>query len=94
MKDLDYYIELGTQGIYPLFFKEWIDELDLSALNKKSDLDKELLIEHFKKLSSHSNIDKKKIALSALDKDERSDLILSFFKEIDRLLSESEFNSH
>ncbi len=94
LKDLEYYIELGKRGVYPLFFDEWIKDLDLSQLGKKSYLDKDLLIEQFKKLSVHSNIDKKKIALSALTKSERDELILSFFKEIDKLIFENEFNSH
>ena len=94
MKDLEYYLKLGVQGVYPLFFKEWISEINFNDLSDKNHCDKDLLEELFKELRSHTNTDKKKIALSAMTIQERQDLIISFFKEIDRLIQEGEYKFH
>lgn len=76
------YLELGRQGHYPLFFKEWINE---SVNHKKFQLKTSTLpstrayvFEVFSQLYKHKNPERQKTFLSAMKDEERIRFVKSF----------------
>jgi|GEM_PF-4226027 len=93
-ESLDYYLELGEQGFYPLFFRDWIIQVDLKQMNKKYK-GKELDLEtFFKQVDKHKQIDRKKLVMSALSKNQRDQIIFEFFRKIDLRLQKSKYKFH
>jgi len=85
-KDLNTLISMAQTGYFPLFSKEWIDDslsnqdyyLKINMVRAKKNI-----LGTLKKLSRHSNFDRKKMALLQLTKKERTVFIQSFFKIIE-----------
>ncbi len=92
--DSEYLIELGTQGHFPLFFQDWIQDsfqgerkpISLSKARKEVKLTLD-------NLSRHKNFERKKIALSSMEKNKREVFIQSFFRVVENKILDKESTS-
>ncbi|MCB9092251.1 MAG: hypothetical protein H6621_00850 [Halobacteriovoraceae bacterium] len=77
------YIEIAATGFYPLFFSEWVrnHRLEDLKLNKKAHV--QHLRKYFKLLEEHKNIERKKIAISAMDESERNRFVALFMNLVE-----------
>ncbi len=89
---LHYYLHLGRQGQYPLFFKEWIENYKMQAPEKKHD--EKSLRSIFQKIEHHHNIDRQKIALSSLSQEERSKFIQAFMGGVENEILNQRYSLH
>jgi hypothetical protein len=85
-QDLDKLIEAGSFGHFPLFFDVWIRESFLSQ-EKSNKITFSRAAEHvhqiFDQIEKHRSIERKKIAIQAMKKEERDQFILSFMKMVE-----------
>jgi hypothetical protein len=83
---LDQLIEAGSAGFYPLFYQDWILEslADASETRKLSfSRAAETVHRVYKKIERHTSIERKKVAIQALNIEERRDFVLSFIKMVE-----------
>ena len=83
---LDQLLESGRSGYFPLFFQDWIVEsvANLSEVRKKSFSEAaETVHRVYKQIEQYQTLEKKKVAIQALQDDERKDFILSFMKMVE-----------
>jgi hypothetical protein len=81
--ELKSYIKLAQNGLYPLFYKEWIQPEGLKVENLTYPMAQKKIKEIFKKLSKHTTMEKKKILLSSLSPEERNAFVSSFIKVVE-----------
>lgn len=83
---LDQLIEAGSSGFFPLFFQDWIHQSfeDLGEVkNMTFTRAAETVHRVYKQIERHKSLERKKTALGALKKDERTDFVLSFMKMVE-----------
>lgn len=80
------YIHLASRGHFPLFFKEWLEEGVESQSPISFQVANRNVRETFKKLSRHRTQQKKKTALTSLQKKERDIFVKSFIKVVEHRL--------
>lgn len=83
---LDQLIEAGSAGFYPLFFKDWIHESYVDSIEaKKISFSRAAETVHriYKQIECHHSIERKKVAIQALNLEERQDFIRSFIKMVE-----------
>lgn len=83
---LDYLIEAGSTGYFPLFYQDWIHEsfADQTVVKRMSfSLAAETVHRVYKQIERHTSIERKKTAIQALKSDERKDFVLSFMKMVE-----------
>lgn len=91
---LQYYLNLGLSGQFPLFFKDWLNNLNLSEKDYKVKEGTKLLKKYFKKIEIHKTVDKKKIAISAMEESEREEFLKTFFYVLEEEILNSEHKYH
>ncbi len=91
---IHYYLQLGRSGQFPLFFKDWLEKVNMIQKKSKSRKSIRLLKKYFKKIEKHKTIDKKRIAISAMSDDERFEFLNSFFHAIEEEILNSEHKYH
>lgn len=86
-KELERLIEMGTNGFFPLFYPEWIND---SLLDKNKSRaynsqlkSKEKIKKVYDSISRHRNIERQKTALMTLSKEDRNDFIQSFLHVVE-----------
>ena len=77
------YITLASAGHFPLFFKEWLEEGVSSQGPMSYQVANRNVRETFKKLSRHRTEQKKKTALTGLNKEDRDVFVKSFIKVVE-----------
>ncbi len=83
---LDQLIEAGSSGYLPLFYPEWIEEsfIDVAEAKKMSfSRAAENVHRIYRQIERHSTIERKKIAIQALNKTDRKEFIVSFMKMVE-----------
>jgi hypothetical protein len=80
------YIHLASHGHFPLFFKEWLQEGITTPGPMSFQVANRNVKETFKKLSRHRTEQKKKTALTGLEKKERDIFVKSFIKVVEHSL--------
>lgn len=76
------YIDAAKSGHNPLFFEDWLKEHTWDRQITYRNANRNIR-EVFKKLSRHRTTDRKKIALTSLDKHERDQFINSFYRVVE-----------
>ena len=77
------YLHLASHGHFPLFFKEWLEEGIESQGPMSFQVANRNVRETFKKLAKHRTEQKKKTALTGLEKTERDVFVKSFIKVVE-----------
>ena len=83
---LDQLIEAGSAGFLPLFYQDWIHEsfADVAEVKRMSfSRAAETVHRVYKQIERHGSIERKKVAIMALQNDERKDFVLSFMKMVE-----------
>ncbi|HXH30237.1 MAG TPA: hypothetical protein VNJ01_05440 [Bacteriovoracaceae bacterium] len=83
---LDQLLESGGSGYFPLFYQDWIVEslANLSEVKKMSfSKAAETVHRVYKQIERYQSLEKKKVAIQALQDDERKDFVLSFMKMVE-----------
>ncbi len=91
---LNYYLELGKLGQFPLFYKDWLEQVNLSQKRNKNKKNVRLLKKYFKKIERHSTLDKKRVAISAMSEEERTEFLNMFFYALEEEILNSEHKYH
>ena len=79
-------IEAGSSGYFPLFYQDWIHEsfADLSEVKRMSfSRAAETVNRVYAQIGRHHSLERKKVAIQALNFEERKDFILSFMKMVE-----------
>tara|TARA_B100001971_G_C18268036_1_gene596540 strand:- start:115795 stop:116094 length:300 start_codon:yes stop_codon:yes gene_type:complete len=82
---LKHYIDAAMIGHNTLFFEDWLKEHKWDRTIAYRTANKNVR-DTFKKLSRHRSTDRKKIALTSLDKNEREIFINSFYRVVEHNL--------
>lgn len=83
---LDQLIESGSAGFFPLFYQDWIHDSvsDATEMRKMSfSRAAETVHRVYKQIERHSSLERKKVAIQALENNERKDFVLSFIKMVE-----------
>lgn len=83
---LDQLIEAGSSGYLPLFYPDWIEESfkDVAEAKKISfSRAAENVHRIYRQIERHSTIERKKIAIQALNQTDRKEFIVSFMKMVE-----------
>lgn len=86
-----YYLHLAKSGHFPLFFKEWIKDYQLSVDLKSQ---KQSLEKFFSRIEHHHNVDRQKIALSNFSTQDRQDFINAFMGQLEYEILEQKYHLH
>lgn len=91
---LDYYLSLGGSGQFPLFYKDWFGNINLTQENYKLKNGTKILNKYFKKISKYRTLDKKKTAISAMNECDREEFLNTFFYVLEEKILNSEYKYH
>ena len=91
---LNYYLELGRSGQFPLFYKDWLEKVNLKQKQHKKRKNVQLLKKLFKKIERHKTTDKKRIAISAMSEEDRTEFLETFFYALEEEILSSEHKYH
>lgn len=88
------YLNISIAGHHPLFFREWLYEMDQNTDQMNHFMAQKIFNSTFVKLSKHKNPDRKKMALCSLPENERKEFIKAWIKlaEVGTLKNNSELH--
>ncbi|MGK0367671.1 MAG: hypothetical protein ACI9QD_000809 [Thermoproteota archaeon] len=77
-------INLGSNGVYPLFYREWVQDSFKTKVKHISYKDAKSSVKaQLARLQRHRSLDRKKTALMQLSNEERSHFIQSFIRLVE-----------
>ena len=99
-QDIKTLIDMGINGHYPLFHQEWLDEYfsssdviekKTSKLNRKEKTRAQKIIQ---RLSQHRELERKRIILHSLDREERVLFMRAFFDMVENRILDRQPEIH
>lgn len=82
-RELKNYIEIASTGHYPLFDTEWLNHNDNTLAQMSIRNANKNVKEVFKKISRHRNVNRKRMAIELMKRNERQLFVQSFLKLVE-----------